>query len=152
MALTERKRKFAEALLRGERKTDAARQAGYSAATASQMANKLGKDADILRYMDAKRGVEAAKEKAAEEGRNFSIPDLAKLYSDPRDFLSAVMNDAAEDIKLRVDAAKSLMPYMHTKLGEQGKKEAKQDKAAQVAGGKFAQSAPPKLIVNNGRR
>lgn len=38
MALTERKRKFAEALLRGERKTDAARQAGYSAATASPAA------------------------------------------------------------------------------------------------------------------
>ena len=32
MALTERKRKFAEALLRGERKTDAARQAGHPAA------------------------------------------------------------------------------------------------------------------------
>lgn len=149
MALTERKRKFAEALLRGERKTDAARQAGYSAATASQMANKLGKDADILRYMEAKRGVEAARDAAQEAGRKFEIADLAKLYSDPRDFLSAVMNDAAEDIKLRVDAAKSLMPYMHPKLGEQGKKEAKQDKAAQVSSGKFAASAPPKLVVNN---
>ena len=142
MALTERKRKFAEALLRGERKTDAARQAGYSAATASQMANKLGKDADILRYMDAKRGVEAAKEKAAEEGRNFSIPDLAKLYSDPRDFLSAVMNDAAEDIKLRVDAAKSLMPYMHPKLGDGGKKAETADRA-KVAASKFKPATPP---------
>lgn len=142
MALTERKRKFAEALMRGERKTDAARQAGYSAATASQMANKLGKDADVLRYMESKRGVESS-----------GKPDvlaLALTYDDPIAFLKAVMNDSGEDIKLRVDAAKAMLPYMHQKKGEGGKKDARQEAAQKVAG-RFAPSAPPKLVASGGK-
>lgn len=33
------------------------------------------------------------------------------------------MNDSGTDVKLRVDAAKALMPYLHRKIGEVGKKE-----------------------------
>ena len=70
-------------------------------------------------------------------------------HKDPKVFLLALMNDLEADLKLRADAAKALMPFMHTKLGEGGKKDQQQDAAKRVAGGKFAAVAPPKLIVNN---
>jgi phage terminase small subunit len=55
------------------------------------------------------------------------------------------MNDSGSDAKLRVDAAKALL----RERAEAGKKELKQEAAKKAAGGKFAASAPPKLVVNN---
>lgn len=52
-----------------------------------------------------------------------TILQLAATHSDPKSFLAAVMNDSGTDVKLRVDAAKALMPYLHRKVGEVGKKE-----------------------------
>lgn len=72
-------------------------------------------------------------------------------HKDPKVFLLALMNDLEADIKLRADAAKSLMPFMHNKLGEGGKRDQQQDAAKKAAGGKFAATAPPRLVSNNGR-
>lgn len=62
----------------------------------------------------------------------------------------AVMNDASEEIDVRKDAAKAMLPYIHPKKGETGKKDAR-NAAAKVAAGasKFGAMAPPKLVVNN---
>ena len=73
-------------------------------------------------------------------------------HKDPKVFLLALMNDPEADVKLRAEAAKTLMPFMHTKLGEGGKKEQQADAAKKVAGGKFAAAAPPKLIASGGRK
>lgn len=72
-------------------------------------------------------------------------------HEDPKAFLLALMNDNEADIKTRADAAKALMPFVHAKLGEGGKKEAKQTSAEKAAAGKFAPSAAPKLVANGGR-
>lgn len=69
------------------------------------------------------------------------------LTSDPKAFLTAVMNDPGTDMKLRTDAAKTLMPFMYEKKGEAGKKEQAADKAKSAASGRFAPKAPPKLAV-----
>lgn len=70
-------------------------------------------------------------------------------HDDPEAFLRAAMNDGSLDARLRIDAAKGLMPYTHAKLGEGGKKTERQ-KAAHAAGrGKFAPAAAPRLVVNN---
>lgn len=67
---------------------------------------------------------------------------------DPKVFLLSVMNDQDMDARLRIDAAKSLMPFMHVKLGEGGKKDEKNRAAKSAASsGRFAPSAPPKLAV-----
>lgn len=67
---------------------------------------------------------------------------------DPKVFLLSVMNDQEMDARLRIDAAKSLMPFMHVKLGEGGKKDEKNRAAKSAASsGRFAPSAPPKLAV-----
>ena len=60
------------------------------------------------------------------------------------------MNDAGEDMKLRLDAAKILMPFVHTKKGEGGKKENQQEAAKKVAS-RFSQSAPPRLVASGGK-
>ena len=149
MALTHKKRRFADALMSGASNADAARDAGYSEKTAKQMGYKLSRDPDVIAYMERKGHFAAQKEAAAAAGRQVNPGAIAKTYDDPAAFLLDVINDQVEDMKLRVDAAKAMMPYKHAKIGEQGKKEQKADKAKAAAKGKFSASAPPKLVVNN---
>lgn len=77
-----------------------------------------------------------------------TIFQLATQHEDPEKFLRAVMNDAATDVKVRVDAAKCLMPYIHARKGEGGKKDEVADKAKKAGGGKFAAAAPPLKLVS----
>lgn len=76
---------------------------------------------------------------------------LSVTYDDPLAFLKAIMNDNGAEAKLRVDAAKALMPFVHQKKGEGGKKEQKQEEAEKVAG-RFGAAAPPRLAANGGRK
>lgn len=39
-------------------------------------------------------------------------------FASPLEFLLAVMNDASADAKIRVDAAKALLPFKHQRQGE----------------------------------
>ncbi|WP_447733505.1 terminase small subunit [Pseudomonas shirazensis] len=71
----------------------------------------------------------------------------ALSHKDPKDFLLAVMNDLGTDAKLRVDAAKALMPFIHPRKGESGKKEQAKDKAAEAATGKFGSRRGPLRAV-----
>ena len=52
---------------------------------------------------------------------------------------------------IQVRAAIAAVQYTHTKRGDGGKKEELADKAKTAGRGKFAPSAPPKLVVNNRR-
>jgi len=134
MALTDKKRRFAEALKSGASNRDAAVAAGYSEKTAAQAGSRLAKDKDVLAHIGRKEAIIEAKQQAKEAGRPFDIGSLSKVYADPADFLKSVMNDVSEDVKLRVDAAKVLMPYTHAKPGEKGKKTERQERAEKVAG------------------
>ncbi len=50
---------------------------------------------------------------------------------------------------LQVRAAIAAVQYTHTKKSDGGKKEEQADKAQKAATGKFAASAPPRLVINN---
>lgn len=150
MALTDKKRKFVAALQSGLSGAKAAVAAGYSEKGASQAASRLMKDPDVIAALARKERVEQAKAEAKEEGRALNVGALSKTFDDPQDFLKAMMNDAAEDPKLRLDAAKTLMPYVHSRKGESGKKDARKDAAAAAASGRLAPKQPPRLVVNNG--
>lgn len=69
----------------------------------------------------------------------------------PLEFLLGVMNNNLIEDRLRIDAAKTAAQYVHAKKGEGGIKDEKQEAAKKAGAGKFGASAPPKLIVNNGR-
>nr|WP_255368581.1 terminase small subunit [Polaromonas sp. OV174] len=79
--------------------------------------------------------------------------DLSKAlqHQDPKMFLLAAMNDGELAEKLRIDAAKALMPFMHQKLGEGGKKEQRNEAAKKVAG-RFSAAEPPKLVAAGGKK
>jgi phage terminase small subunit len=158
MALTDKKRRFADALQSGASKRDAAVAAGYSEKTASQAGSKLAKDPDVITYLARKtRAKSATPAEVKAAGKVNSPPEeetaedglLFAEFDDPRDFLVAVMNEQAAEPRLRVDAAKALMPYIHGKVADQGKKEQKVVAAGEVNKGRFGSRPPPKLVVNN---
>ncbi|CAB3883354.1 hypothetical protein LMG26689_03598 [Achromobacter animicus] len=144
MALTDKKRRFVQALQSGLSGAKAAIHAGYSEKGAAVAASRLMKDKDVQEALGRVNQVNKLKEEAAAAGMEVSLPDLGKLYSDPLEFLKAVANDPEQDMKLRVEAAKAWVPYVHGKIGEQGKKDAKKQAADKVAsGGRFAPPPPP---------
>jgi phage terminase small subunit len=155
MALTGKKRAFADAVLAGFSNKEAAIRAGYSAATAAQAGARLVKDKDVAAHLAANKKTAAGRPVAAAPPPppppTFDI-SAALMHSDPKAFLLAAMNDGALDPKLRLDAAKALMPFTHTKLGEGGKKDQKQDAARKAGAGKYGSAEPPKLAANNGKR
>ena len=163
MALTPKKRAFVDALRGGASNKDAAIAAGYAASSASAAGSRLAKDPYVMAAMAGTTfnkkvnkivKAPAAQQPAAEapqtvEPDDSPAFDLSKVlsYSDPKAFLLAAMNDQKTEQKLRVDAAKALMPFMHPRKGETGKK-TERENAAKVAGaGRFGSSPPPLKAV-----
>lgn len=66
---------------------------------------------------------------------------------DPLDFLLAVQDDVGADPRLRVHAAVVAAQYKHAKKGEDGKKGERQAAAVRAGKGRFAPSAPPRLML-----
>ena len=76
-------------------------------------------------------------------------------YADPKELLLDAMNHPGLGVTTRAGFAVQLMPYMHARIADKGKKENALDRAKDVAGGKqkqradgrskFAPGAPPKL-------
>jgi len=158
MALTDKKRRFADALLSGASNREAAIAAGYSEKTASQAGSKLAKDPDVIaaigRHLRDRQAegteVKPRRKVKASPPDDSAVGDLdLGDFDDPLDFLKAVMNEQSAEPKLRVDAAKALLPYKHGKVADQGKKEQKAAEADQVSKGQFRSRPPPKLVVNN---
>lgn len=164
MALTPKQRAFVVAVQGGASNKDAAIAAGYAAPSASVAGSRLAKHPSVMAVL-SKGGInkvanatsggvapQASPEHAKQEPTEAGF-DLARAlrHSDPKDFLLAVMNDFESEAKLRVDAAKALMPFIHPRKGEGGKKDAAKD-AAEKAAGKFSRQAPPKLVAANGKQ
>ena len=84
-----------------------------------------------------------ADEDAAAELATIEIPET----EDPKVFLTALMNCPKAGVKARLEAAKALMPFEHSKIGEKGKKATKAESAANAAaeGNKFGARAAPSL-------
>ena len=70
---------------------------------------------------------------------------------DPRPALEQVAMGLLEPSPAQMKALVALMPYVHTKRGEGGKKEQKQEAAQKVAS-RFAPAAPPRLVAVGGKK
>ena len=142
--LTQKKRKFAQAMFEGQDLTRSALAAGYSPKTARTLGSRLSKDADVLAEL---KRLEKAKTIETTPGAKAQImKDMAQQDTDPKAFLESVMLNDTLDDKLRLEAAKTLMPYVHSRAGEQGKKEQQARAARDVTGGRFAQAPAPKSV------
>ena len=146
MALTEKMKKFARAIVDGATNKEATISAGYAEKTASQQGSKLRNDSEIIVYIEKlkaeKEGRSLTSEKPKvktisthEDDNPLDNEDYAK--DDPLQFLIDVMNKS-DDMFLRFNAAKAALPYVHGKVAEKGKKETKEDAAkAATKSGKF---------------
>jgi phage terminase small subunit len=164
MALTDKKRRFVDALLSGLSGAKAAIHAGYSENGAAQAAARLMRDKHVQAALG--RTVEVNKRvnkntvnkkpdavvpaNVSVEGVSTSDPTESMglkalgLTSDPRAVLVAIMNDFNEEPKLRMEAAKALMPFTHGKIADQGKKDAQKKAAGEAAAsGRFGAPPPP---------
>ena len=74
------------------------------------------------------------------------ILDVAAT-NDPLQFLRLVMDNNDADIKLRIAAAVALMPYVHAKRSDTGKKDEAEKAAKKASTGRYASSAPPVRLV-----
>lgn len=150
MALTGKKKAFAESVLAGFSNKEAAIKAGYSPATASAAGSRLVKDPRVVVYLAA---AAESKEKGAESAQDAPKFGLASTYqySDPKAFLLAAINDLDIEPKERINAAKALLPLFHGKVADAGKKAGQQDAAKKVAS-RFATAAPPKLVAAGGKK
>ncbi|WP_273785625.1 hypothetical protein [Brucella intermedia] len=146
MALTEQKRRYAEARMAGASKKEAAIAAGCPEKTASQAASRYEKDPDVLAAIGRAQVVKATVKYEPPSGDpNPYIPEKA---NDPLKFFEQVMNDPEADPKLRLDAAKALASFTVAKPGEGGKKEQRQEKAEKAMNsGRFAPRSRPNLKV-----
>ena len=167
MALTAKSKAFAQAVVDGMSNKDAAVSAGYSKNTAMQQGSKLAKLPEVIAYiakLRADKKLTSTNEKLTSSKpkptSNVQVVKVEKIETgpeqahcqfvgrdeiaigapeDPLEYLKSVWMDKKEDPKLRLDAAKAAMPYIHGKVADKGKKETKTDeaKAAAKAGGKF---------------
>lgn len=150
MALTAKMKAFAQAIVDGMSKKDAAISAGYPEKSAMQQGSKLSKNPEIIAYIDQystakkltsekkKLTPEKPKVKPASTHENDNpLDDVDYAKDDPLQFLIDVMNKS-DDMFLRFNAAKAALPYKHGKVAEKGKKETKADEAKKATqGGKF---------------
>lgn len=132
MAMTEKKRLFADGILAGKKQGQAAIDAGYSEATARQIASKLMRDADVMAYIAQVNGaVSKIAANATEGARTKTEAEINGYEKDPRAILVRLMNSADPDMAL--NAAKALMPYVHGRIAPAGKKEDKAQAAKATA-------------------
>lgn len=86
-------------------------------------------------------------ETAPEEVVDIGLPKT----EDSMEFLEAVVANPNIPLGRRLEAAKTLLPFQHAKIGEKGKKETKADGAKQAAAGGdvYATRRPPLKAVPN---
>lgn len=148
MALTERKRRYADARLSGMSKRDAAIHAGCPVKSASQAASRYEKDIDVVAAIK-RRQADHSDVKSNDSGVK-SDTYIPEPTNDPIEFFESMMNDLEAPPKLRLDAAKALASFTISKPGEAGKKASRQASAEKSAStGRFSTPRSPKLVVDN---
>lgn len=78
-------------------------------------------------------------------------PEMAQVVDgeplDPRPALELIALGHMEVSQTQMKALLALLPYVHTKKGEGGKKDVKADAAKKAGAGKFSAAAPPLKLV-----
>lgn len=148
--LNETQELFFKATLRGEKPEQAAISAGLKSPKAAGF--RMRKHPAIVAALAAvgisTAGVKPNKPGSSEEPTE---ADLATVEidqtEDPKVFLTALMNCPKAGVKARLEAAKALLPFEHSKIGEKGKKATKADGAKETAAGSdvYATRKPPAL-------
>ncbi|EEX2893645.1 TPA: terminase small subunit [Escherichia coli] len=157
MALTTKKKRFADALSRGANPTEAAIHAGYSEKTARVKGWQLSNDPEVKKYLKAvtpdvtfqvtkpKKVTKKVTEKVTPERASINtIEMMDNGLPDPIKAMGRILIDNMDtDPKLALDAAFKLAQFTHRKIGSIGKKEVKKLNAASVSSNRFPIPKPP---------
>lgn len=132
MAMTEKKKQFIKAIKMGMTQKDAAVFAGYSKQTAESQGCRLMKDPDVKKHLGEVKNIVKV-DNTCEVDFIPTEQDVKKVleFQDPKEKLLFLMNNGDE--KIQFEAAKALMPYIHGKVGETGKKETKEERAKEAS-------------------
>ena len=146
--MTPKQLKFITCKAAGMTNEAAAIGAGYSPNGAKVAANTLLKKAEIKAAIKKLQKKSLTANVSIEQAANPVVDDNDGMqrdhYADPMDFLVDTINNKLIPFSLRQKAATDLMPYHHARIGEKGKKQSKNDAAADIAGGKkFKTMAAP---------
>lgn len=149
--------KFLQATLRGATPEEAAIAAGLSEKTARVAGARLRKKKCIVDAL-AVIGISTPGAPVAgptvthseSEPEEEPIDDLPKT-EDSLEFLEAVVANPRIPLGRRMEAAKTLLPFQHAKIGEKGKKVTKAEGAKEMAeeGNTFGARKAPKLHAVN---
>ena len=141
MALTAKKKAFAQAKHDGANNKEAAIFAGCSPETASQAGSRMAKDSDVIAQIERLKCVKGVNNDVKPNPKPIVTKNdisTASERPDPLKFLEEIWTDPVEDMKMRMDAAKAALPYFHGKVADKGKKETKTEDAKKAAqSGKF---------------
>lgn len=69
------------------------------------------------------------------------------VCDDPLQWLQTLMADPRQDVRMRVDAAKALLPFLHRRPREAGKKDEAEKAAKCASKGRFRTGAPPLKLI-----
>ena len=157
--LNEAQQKFVEATLRGAGPKAAAIAAGLSENTAASAGSRMRKHPKIVAALAAIGFDTPGLPVAAPAPKKAPASDVSEQEEEPIDdlpntedsleFLEAVVANARIPLGRRIEAAKTLLPFQHAKIGEKGKKATKADGAVAAAaeGNKFGARAAPLRAV-----
>ncbi|MHA3081898.1 terminase small subunit [Acinetobacter sp. ANC 5383] len=149
MAISEKMKKFAQAIVDGASNKDAAISAGYAEKSASQQGSKLRKDPEVIVWIEKLKAdqkkltltqpkPEKVKAATPTETDLDQPPEDPYTKGDPLQFLIEVMDNSGNDMFLRFNAAKAALPYIHGKVADKGKKQTKEEEAKKASNsGKF---------------
>ncbi|EGZ0379478.1 terminase small subunit [Escherichia coli] len=149
MALTTKKKRFADALSKGTNPTEAAIHAGYSEKTARVKGWQLSNDPEVKKYLKAVTSdvtfqVTKPKKVTPERASINTIEMMDNGLPDPIKAMGRILIDNMDtDQKLALDAAFKLAQFTHRKIGSIGKKEVKKLNAANVSSNRFPIPKPP---------
>lgn len=166
---------FAAAVVAGKSNREAAILAGYKAQTASQSGSRLAKDPEIIRLIaemtdktpnettvQTHTNAETTEQqlapnledppykRAIRKGEIIELDGKQYNTTDPKDMLTLAMLGVISPSRAQLDAAKALIPFVHGKVGDQGKKESELERARGVIqGGRFqALDAPAPIQMS----
>ena len=128
---TPQQRAFIREYARTGNGRQAAISAGYSPNDAASRASKLLTIEAVRREVDRLSALEKNRPDIA------ATDQPANQHTDPLEYMRQVMQDAEEDPRLRLEAAKALASFTIAKPGAQGKKEQQKDAARKAAEGRF---------------
>lgn len=143
--LTMKQRAFADNKAAGMTNRDAVVAAGYAVAAAGPTAYKL------MQHPGVRNAIKAATNGTPSVDTKSGMPKMPReKYDDPMVLLVDIMGLEGLPLAMRADAAKQLLPYMHARMGEQGKKEKTKDRAHKIASsarGRLQPMPPPTMRV-----